>query len=210
MQQATSPQQNNPVTYPRTLRPAILKAAIFLSLFTVFAVRASAQLGAYTFNVPGTTPWFDTGIDITAGWQLRVGATGLVTYNTGLPGTAVADANGGDWLGGNFFSTAVYSNAEIHSLIGKIGGTTDLNTGNPVPSGLLGQGAGFVGKSYTNLILNSGRLFLGYNDEPPYFFDNAGSFAVNITVVPEPSTIGLLGLGILLLLGKRLATRLHA
>jgi hypothetical protein len=81
-------------------------------------------------------------------------------------------------------------------LIGKIGGTTALGTGTPVPEGLPGNGPGYVGSSYNQFIGTGGELFLGFNDQTTAFGDNSGSFAVTVTTVaiPEPSSGALAGL----------------
>jgi hypothetical protein len=178
-------------------------ATILLSLMLwQSAEEASAQISVYTLAVPGTAPWTDTGISITAGSQLAITASGTVGY--GFESGQVTDANGGDISGAQFFADAVLPNAIGHSLIGKIGGTTDIGTGIPVPEGTPGNGPGFVGTSYDEVISTSGELFLGFNDEAGTFYDNSGSFSVTITVtpVPEPTTAALLGLGGLALLFK--------
>ena len=58
---------------------------------------------------------------------------------------------------------------------------------------LITGGAGFVGSPYSQISPLSGELFLGYNDD--HFEDNSGSYSVWITVVPEPSSAALIGLG---------------
>ncbi|HEX7602861.1 MAG TPA: hypothetical protein VF316_14695, partial [Polyangiaceae bacterium] len=60
-------------------------------------------------------------------------------------------------------------------------GTTAMDTGAPVPEGAPGSGAGFVGSSYDEVMTASGPLFLGYNDQRDWFYDNVGSFTVTIT-----------------------------
>ena len=203
MKQSTTTQKRNFMNHGNKLNCALVRAVVLLSMFAVFAGQASAAI--FTVDVPGTAPWYDTGIDVFAGYELSISAAGIVTYDVwhGMS----ADANGGDVSGQNFFSDSVLPDAITHSLIGKIGGTTDVGDGTPVPEGVVGDGAGFVGTSYDQQVSTSGRLFLGYNDEVGGFSDNAGSFSVTVTVVPEPSTIGLVGLGVLLLLSKRLADR---
>jgi hypothetical protein len=185
----------------RRMNSAVCFVGVLLAMFAVLAGDACAQGGVYMFQVPATSPWYDTGINLLGGWQLSITATGLATYDAfEIGGPLATNANGGDVSGQNFFSDAVLPSAEIHSLIGKIGGTTSVGSGTPVPGGLAGYGAGFVGESYSEQITTSGRLFLGYNDEVPDFYDNSGGVSVTVTVVPEPSTLGLLGLGVLLLL----------
>jgi len=137
----------------------------------------------YTLDVPCTVPWTDTGINIAAGSQLDITATGIVAYG-GSP-SQVTDANGGDYTGQQFLSDMMLSNTVCHSLIGKIGGTIDIGTGTLVPEGTPGNGPGFVGTSYGELISTSGEIFLGFNDDPAGFWDNSGSFSVTISVVPS-------------------------
>ncbi|HUI06300.1 MAG TPA: PEP-CTERM sorting domain-containing protein [Verrucomicrobiae bacterium] len=203
MKQPTSTQKRNPVNDGNRLNHALVRAVVLLSMFAIFAPRASAAI--YTFDVPSAAPWYDTGIDISAGSELDITATGIVVYDTNNGFGYSSDANGGDWTGNNFLSDTVIPNTMIHSLIGKIGGTTDVGTGTPVPEGLPGYGVGFIGTSYSKEVSTSGRLFLGYNDEviPGWFNDNSGLFSVTVSVIPEPATWSLLALGVLALLGTR-------
>jgi len=85
------------------------------------------------------------------------------------------------------------------SLIAKVGGTEQVGTGTPVPEDYPGRGPGFVGSSYSRAVSTSGRLYLAYNDAL-VFGDNTGAFTVNVGVVPEPSTLILLGIGAISLL----------
>jgi hypothetical protein len=133
-----------------------------------------------SMQVPITTPWFDTGIDVTAGQHLQITATGIVRY--GDKPKQVTDANGGTFTGKKFFTTAVLPTTIVCSLIGKVGGTTTLGTGTPLPEGTSDDGPGFVGTSYDEIVPESGRLFLGFNDQVQAFGDNTGSFTVTITL----------------------------
>jgi hypothetical protein len=133
-----------------------------------------------TLQVPPTTPWFDTGIDVTAGQRVHILATGTVRYG-GDP-KQVTDANGGHFTGQKFFTTAVLPNTVVVSLTGKVGGTTAVDTGTPLPEGTPGDGAGFVGAAYDEIVPESGRLFLGFNDRVNAFGDNSGGFTVTITL----------------------------
>jgi hypothetical protein len=131
-----------------------------------------------TMQVPSTAAWFDTGIDVIAGERLRVTATGMVRY--GNKDVQVIDADGGNYTGQRFFSAAVLPNTIICSLIGKVGGTTDLGTGALLTEGAPGEGTGFVGTAYDEIVQESGRLFLGFNDQTRAFGDNSGAFTVVI------------------------------
>jgi hypothetical protein len=138
-----------------------------------------------SIQVPSTTPWSDTGIDVTAGQHLRITATGMVRY--GGNAQQVTDANG-DTSGTNgqkLFMAAVLPTTVVVSLIGKVGGTTAVGTGTPLPEGTPNDGPGFVGTSYDEIVPESGRLFLGFNDQTQAFSDNSGAFAVTITLSCE-------------------------
>lgn len=182
------------------MKSRLLALAIALAL-SPFAANADIYTVTYGFSVPNNVPWMDTGIDVGAGNQLTITATGSVVY--GPFAEQVTDANGGDFTGQQFFPTAVYPTTIIVSLIGKTGGDTTIGTGTPLPEGTPGKGPGFVGTSYNQIVLTGGRLFLGFNDQTTAFGDNSGAFYVNVTVVPEPTVPALLGLGALALWLKR-------
>ena len=131
-------------------------------------------------EVPSTTPWFDTGIDVTAGQVLQITATGTVSYGE-LP-EQVTDADGGHYSGQKFFDTAVLPNTVVVSLIGKIGGSAAVDTGELLPEGAPDSGPGFVGAVYEEVMPVSGRLFLGFNDRKNAFGDNIGAFTVTLTL----------------------------
>lgn len=133
-----------------------------------------------SMQVPSTTPWFDTGIDVIAGQRLQITATGTVRY--GVKPEQVTDADGGTSTGKKFFTTAVYPNTVVVSLIGKVGGTTAVGTGTPLLEGTPNDGPGFVGNSYDEIAPASGRLFLGFNDQKQAFGDNSDAFSVTITL----------------------------
>jgi hypothetical protein len=164
---------------------------IIPSILLFEGVTPAMAQNIYTFDVPSTVPWTDTGINITAGSLLDITATGTVHYSTSS--YQVCDANGGDYTGAQFLSDVMLPDTVCHSLVGKIGGTTAVGDGTPVPEGITGDGPGFVGTSYSEVIPTSGELFLGFNDDPSVFWDNSGSFSVTVSVaaVPEPSAIAL-------------------
>lgn len=136
---------------------------------------AACAPSTFDLQVPVESPWFDTGIDLASGDDVKMHASGAVRYGPNGPQTT--DANGGNFDGQKFFSTAVLPNTVICSLIGKVGDT-------PVPSGTSGDGPGFVGTDYHETMTTSGRLFLGFNDQVGQFGDNSGAFEVTITIEP--------------------------
>jgi len=133
-----------------------------------------------TIQVPSTTAWFDTGLDVLPGQRLQITTTGTVHY--GVSPEQVTDANGGTASGKKFFTTAVLPNTVVVSLIGKVGGSTAVDTGTPLLEGTPNEGTGFIGTSYDKLVPEGGRLFLGFNDQKQAFGDNSGSFTVTITL----------------------------
>ncbi len=147
-------------------------------------MRANSSARIVEIAIPSSTPWTDTGIDVPNGSLLSIEAKGQVIYWD--VNNARTDANGVNWDGERFFQNAILPDAIVVSLIGKIGGTTNLGSGTPVPAGRSGDGAGFVGKSYHEFIPESGRLFLGFNDTPNAFGDNIGSFHVTISIATPP------------------------
>jgi len=181
--------------------PWIGTTAILISA-AILQSPQDARALVYTLDVPATVPWTDTGIDITAGSQLSITASGTVHYSTSS--YQVCDANGGDYTGAQFLSDMMLPDTVCHSLVGKIGGTTAVGDGTPVPEGTPSDGPGFVGTSYNEIIPTSGELFLGFNDDPSVFWDNSGSFAATVSVnpVPEPSVMALVALGSLALLAR--------
>lgn len=132
--------------------------------------------------LPSNAPWTDTGVDVLAGSRLIISVSGMVRY--GPNASQTTDANGGNYDGTKFFADSVLPNAVTVSVIGKVGGTTMVGSGTPLPEGIEGDGAGFVGTSYDQVVSESGRLFLGFNDQTGYFGDNSGSFDVSIVATP--------------------------
>ncbi len=185
-----------------------------LLIGAAFCVLANESFAATIFDVPVGSPWTDTGIDVIAGQLLVITTDPDDTVIFGVYEGREINADGvGDFgvggLGGYYGtligdSDCVLPGTVAPTLIGKIGGTTEIGTGTSLPEGVVGKGAGFVGTYYNRIVPQSGRLYLGFNDS--YFPDNVGVFATEISVdaVPEPTSLTLwLGLGVAGLIARR-------
>src|SRR5690606_27082124 len=102
-------------------------------------------------------PWVNTGIDVVEGQLLTITTdpSALVTDFFDLFGGVNANGispsgfpNGTERDVCNFFEDAPAPGTICYSLIGKIGGTREIGTGELLTEGALGKGAGFVGTSY--------------------------------------------------------------
>ncbi len=148
-----------------------------LGLLLSLSFSAPAFALSFTdFSVDATASWVDTGILINIGDQIDMTATGSAS------GGSVFNGPEGD--GGPCFTCIAPVPASHYALVGRIGP---------------GPGTEFlVGASYSGTAAAAGNLFLAFNDD--IHTDNAGSFLVSGTVIPEPTTAlllaaGLLGLG---------------
>ena len=160
-----------------------------LSLVTVLVCIllsvSSTTFAATIFTVDGANGnWQDTGIDLIAGDQLRITATGSIFFKSGY------DPVGPDGMDIDeiyFDGNNLLPSAKTLTLVGVIGETA-------APEGIDGYGAGFIGSDYLQTVTTSGRLYLGFNDSA--FNDNSGSFLANISTVPVPGAIWMLGSGL--------------
>ncbi len=114
-----------------------------------------------SLNVPGTVAWTDTGIDLAAGQQLTITASGTVLHNA--PGNDGCDPTGEPATSGH--GANVIGCPNHASLIGKIG-----DAGAPF----------YVGRTYSVPSSAAGRLYLGVNDND--LTNNGGSYSANVTV----------------------------
>src|SRR5262249_46088037 len=97
----------------------------------VEALRCVADTSV-TVMVPGTTAWTDSGIDVAAGTRVIISASGSIQY--GSLAAQITDPNGGNYDGQTSLAGDVLPPPTITvSLIGKVGGTTDVGTGVPLP-----------------------------------------------------------------------------
>ncbi len=176
-------------------------ATVFYDNTGAFTANYGIVSSPVSLSVDGTIDhWQDTGIDIVAGQVLCINASGNIQFGSNPISTTDPDGLGPDKDGSQRDSQAILPDAVQFSLIAKIGGTELAGTGTPVTADYPGMGAGFVGSSYCRVVSTSGRLYLAYNDAME-FGDNTGSFAVSVGVVPEPTTIVLLVIGAIGLLG---------
>lgn len=123
-------------------------------------VRATS-VASRSLTVPGTVAWTDTGLDVAAGQQVTITASGTVIHSvstndgcdpTGEPSTSGHGAN-------------VISCPNHASLIGKLG-----DAGTPF----------YVGRTYSVPATASGRLFLGINDSD--LANNGGSYSASVAI----------------------------
>ena len=116
-----------------------------------------------TFTISGKTDWFDTGIDVDVGQIIEINSNGEIIWN--LKEKKYCDPDGAipytRW--GNKPLPGVCTGA----LIGKIGDNS--------------SGSFFVGKEQELHAYQSGRLYLGINDDNTA--DNEGLFRARIRVI---------------------------
>lgn len=114
-----------------------------------------------TVTVPGTAAWTDTGIDLAAGQQLTITASGTVIHD--LAGNNGCDPAGEPGTSGH--GANVIGCPDHASLIAKVG-----EAGAPF----------YVGRTYSVPAAAAGRLYLGVNDSD--LSNNGGSYSANVAV----------------------------
>ena len=119
---------------------------------------------AYELDVPGSSQWTDTGIDVAAGDRLAITGTGNI-QNSAAPAGPEGFARG--WR--DLLRALPVNGAGGGALIGRIG-----DPAAAVPF--------LVGASKELTVNSSGRLFLGINQLAGDQSD--GSFHVNVKIVP--------------------------
>ena len=118
-----------------------------------------------TIEVPGTSQGLDTNIDLRAGDQVTITATGTVV--AGRRAGEVGPDGGRSTGFGSIVGTRPVPNAGVGALIGYI----RLSNGQVSPPF-------FIGSQQTITASADGRLFLAINDDN--YSDNGGSFSVRI------------------------------
>lgn len=118
-----------------------------------------------TVEVPGTSRGIDTGIDVRAGDQVTITATGTVIAGRRIGQVGPEGARSSGF--GSIIGTRPVPTSGAGALIGLV----RLTDGQTSPAFLIGS----------NLLFNAtqdGRLFLAINDDD--YSDNGGSFSVRI------------------------------
>jgi hypothetical protein len=138
-------------------------------------------------NVPGTSPWTDTGIDVKSGDRIEMRAWGLITFEAASSPNSAGPAGSGPSTGGCEF-VVTDPHVAAHSLVAN------------VAEAMTFDGRGFlVGPSWkgtapiAGTTAPTGRLFVGFNDRAmicdrsgydSWVFRNrnSGAFTTSITI----------------------------
>ncbi len=120
---------------------------------------------AYEFDVPGSSQWTDTGIEVVPGDRLAITGTGNIQNSTAQAAGPEGFARG--WR--DLLRALPVNGAGGGALIGRIG-----DPAAAVPF--------LVGASKELTVNSGGRLFLGINQLA--YEQSGGSFHVNVKIVP--------------------------
>lgn len=112
----------------------------------------------YRFNLMGGTDWMDTGIDVKVGDTLKFSSTGMIVWKK--DGYKKCGPNGNDLY--HRLGHRPLLGVSVGALIGRIG--LDSNK------------SFFIGKEKEAVAFESGRLFVGINDDNTT--DNEGEFRI--------------------------------
>jgi hypothetical protein len=134
---------------------------------------AAATDKSYSVNVPATTMWLDTKIDLLAGAQLEFTATGNATYPAtdakSKDQTFTPDGLARSWR--DLIHEYPVADSGHGALIGRVGGSD------------AGGQAFAIGANHKIDIPIPGRLYLGINQGTKEAASATGSFAVTIAVL---------------------------
>jgi hypothetical protein len=141
-----------------------MKKAVILSVFFLLIAVSCGEKPVVTerfIEVEAIDPWTGTIFKIKPGTQIDIKATGYISPNGVVQGTANGTKGPAYWV-----NYSVLKSAEHGALIGKIG-----ENGKPF----------FVGENYSKKVTDTGYLYLGINDTN--ITDNSGVFEVTIKTV---------------------------
>jgi hypothetical protein len=133
----------------------------------------SSIIGEWTYTVPATADWIDTGIQVSKGDTIKFTATDQASYgHEGSPDsypTTNPDGNryvNNDYIGEKIDLNAIDPSAPIGSLVGKIGTNNECF---------------FIGSRNQLTMPASGTIMLRYNDVEGGYYNNGGSYKVIIS-----------------------------
>src|SRR6202140_2899564 len=138
----------------------------------------TTSIRSYEIEVPGTTEWVDTNIDVRGGAKLRFRATGQITYPTDQSYSGrsrTLGTFGPDGLPRGFADLIhqyAVGDAGHGALIGRVGSDTYAR-------------AFLVGASKQYTVPVAGRLFLGINQSVSEASTAQGSFHAKIELLDE-------------------------
>ena len=149
------------------MRPKMFKQ-IVAAIVIMFPTLAFCQ----SFQLPGSSEWYDTGISLYAGEVVTITASGSVYIGDVGSFAYETPAGDSDYTTSQFYLPFVAPGLVPWSLVGKIG-----SGGTPFQ---LGTTAIFTAST-------SGELYLSINDNN--FGDNSGSWSISVSLPPTNVTL---------------------
>jgi hypothetical protein len=155
------------------MRRRILAIYMLVSSLPLSSANASVHI-----DLPGDFDgWTPTSVALAPGDTLSITATGCICFG-GLPCPGEMETNpDGSYCWDpsqlpDYPPGFTCEDATHLSLVGKIGDFPCFT----------------VGSAFSAVVPNAGQLFLAYNDRPGGFFDNSGSFSIDVSVSISPPT----------------------
>jgi hypothetical protein len=160
-----------------------------------------------TINVSASSLWTDTSINLELGTTVTITASGSWSWAYG----ATCGPTGDPTDTTPDLSDDFYSGALKGALLAYIG--ADPTQSHFGDASFWPQASGYwlVGNSLQFTSLYSGELWLGMNDDAgsKNTYDNSGSLTVEVTTVPEPGSLALATLGVVIACGGAFWRRLR-